>query len=112
MSSFELNAVKGDANRSKHGIDFVQAQQLWTDPMLLKIPAKTEDEPRYLVIGLLDGEHCSTVTTYRGSQYSIDIGSTRTRRRGGTLGKLKSLINWSMMVSTLRLLWTRPRPSA
>jgi uncharacterized DUF497 family protein len=31
--------------------------------MLLEIPAKTDDEPRYLVIGLMDGKHWSAVMT-------------------------------------------------
>ncbi len=34
--------------------------------MLLEIPAKTEDEPRFLVIGLVDDKHWSAVITYRG----------------------------------------------
>ena len=66
MNSFEFDAAKSDANHTKHGIDFVQAQVLWNDPMLLEIPAKTDDEPRYLVIGVIDGKHWSAVITYRG----------------------------------------------
>ncbi len=66
MSSFEFDAAKSVSNRTKHGIDFVGAQGLWNDPMLLEIPAKTDDEPRYLVIGLMDGKHWSAVMTYRG----------------------------------------------
>jgi uncharacterized protein len=65
MYSFEFDPAKSESNRSKHGIDFVEAQGLWGDPMLLEIPAKTEDEPRYLVIGLIDGRHWSAVITYR-----------------------------------------------
>lgn len=34
--------------------------------MLLEILAKTADEPRYLVIGLIDDKHWSAVVTYRG----------------------------------------------
>jgi hypothetical protein len=65
MISFEFDPAKSDSNRTKHGIDFVEAQSLWNDPMLLEIPAKTEDEQRYLVIGLIDGKHWSAVITYR-----------------------------------------------
>ena len=64
---FEYDAAKSQSNRVKHGIDFVEAQALWDDPMLLQIPAKTLDEPRYLVIGQLAGKHWSAVITYRGS---------------------------------------------
>ena len=66
MISFEFDTAKSESNRTKHGIDFVEAQSLWGDPMLLEIPAKTEDEPRYLVVGLIDGKHWSAVITYRG----------------------------------------------
>jgi len=66
MLTFEFDETKSQTNLSKHGINFVDAQLLWNDPRLLEIPAKTEDEPRYLVIGLIDGKHWSAVLTYRG----------------------------------------------
>jgi uncharacterized protein len=66
MHSFEFDPAKSESNRVKHGIDFDAAQSLWSDPMLLEIPAKTDDEPRYLVIGLIDDKHWSAVITYRG----------------------------------------------
>lgn len=66
MRSFEFDIAKSESNRSKLGVDFVEAQTLWNDPMLLEIPAKTDDEPRYLVIGLIGGKHWSAVMTYRG----------------------------------------------
>ena len=71
MSPFEFDTVKSQTNRVKHGIDFVEAQSLWNDPMLLEVPAKTEDETRYLVIGSIDGKHWSAVITYRGSNVRL-----------------------------------------
>lgn len=71
MISFEFDATKGDSNRVKHGIDFVEAQGLWSDPMLLEIPAKTDDEPRYLVIGMIESKHWSAVVTYRGANIRL-----------------------------------------
>ena len=71
MNSFEFDAAKSDSNRAKHGIDFIEAQSLWNDPMLLEIPAKTDDEPRYLVIGQIDGKHWSAVITYRGANVRL-----------------------------------------
>ena len=71
MSPFEFDAAKSESNRAKHGIDFVEAQALWNDPMLLEIPAKTDDEPRYLVIGSIDGKHWSAVMTYRGTNVRV-----------------------------------------
>jgi hypothetical protein len=35
MYLFEFDATKSASNRTKHGIDFVEAQKLWHDPMLL-----------------------------------------------------------------------------
>ena len=71
MNSFEFDAAKSESNRTKHGIDFAEAQSLWNDPMLLEIPAKTEDEPWFLVIGLIDGKHWSAVFTYRGAHIRL-----------------------------------------
>jgi uncharacterized protein len=71
MNVFEFDPIKSDSNRSKHGIDFVDAQALWNDPMLLQIPANTEDEPRFLMIGLIDGRHWSAVITYRGTHIRL-----------------------------------------
>jgi len=71
MNSFEFDATKIAANLTKHGIDFVEAQKLWRDPMLLEIPAKTEDEPRFLVLGRIDGKHWSAVMTYRGTNIRL-----------------------------------------
>ena len=65
MFTFEFDEAKSQANLSKHGINFVDAQRLWNDPRLLEIPAKTADEPRYLMIGLINGKHWSAVITYR-----------------------------------------------
>ena len=67
MINFEFNETKSQANLLKHGINFVDAQDLWSDPSLLEIPAKTEDEPRYLIIGLINKKYWSAVITYRGT---------------------------------------------
>ena len=42
MISFEFDPAKSETNRTKHGIDFVEAQDLWHDPMLLEIPVRTD----------------------------------------------------------------------
>ncbi|MBB3191661.1 BrnT family toxin [Halomonas cerina] len=65
MDAFEFDSRKSEANRHKHGIDFVDAQRLWEDPDLLEVPAKTMDEPRFVVIGKIDGKHWSGIITYR-----------------------------------------------
>lgn len=84
MFSFEFDAAKSKSNLAKHNIDFVEAQLLWNDPELLEIEAKTEDEPRYLVIGLIGGKHWSAVITYRGPHIRL-ISVRRARTEEVTL---------------------------
>ena len=64
--NFEFDPEKSDKNKKKHGIDFIEAQALWNDPDLLEIPARTVDEPRFLVIGKIVRTYWSSVITYRG----------------------------------------------
>ena len=63
--SVEFDPKKSDANKDKHGIDFIEAQELWNDPDLLEIPAKTTDEPRFLVIVKIGEIHWAGIITYR-----------------------------------------------
>lgn len=79
MASFEFDPNKSAGNAVKHGIDFVQAQQLWLDPRRIEIPARTEDEPRWLVIGRIGREHWSAVITRRDERLRI-ISARRSRR--------------------------------
>ncbi len=79
MITFEFDDSKSQANLSKHGINFNDAQALWNDPSLLEIPAKTEDEPRYLIIGLIDQKCWSAVITYRDKNIRlISVRRSRT----------------------------------
>jgi uncharacterized DUF497 family protein len=71
MIAFEFDEIKSQANLVKHGISFDYAQALWDDPRLLEIPAKTGNEPRYLVVGLIDQKCWSAVITYRGKNIRI-----------------------------------------
>jgi len=71
MFSYEFDGRKSKANRTKHGIDFIDAQLLWLDPNLLEIAAKTEDEPRFMVVGRIERKHWSAVVTYRNQNIRI-----------------------------------------
>ena len=80
MSDFEFDADKSQANLEKHGIDFLDAQALWKDPDLLEIRAKSDDEPRFLAIGLIGPKHWSAVVTYRnGTIRLISVRHSRAR---------------------------------
>ena len=79
MIVFEFDECKSQTNLSKHGIGFEAAQALWDDPRLLEIPAKTADEPRYLLIGLIEQKHWSAVVTYRENRIRL-ISVRRSRK--------------------------------
>jgi len=68
---FEFNPHKSGTNQEKHGIDFTEAQRLWQDAMRVEVPARTVDEPRWLVIGRIDGKHWSAVMTHREQRTRI-----------------------------------------
>jgi uncharacterized DUF497 family protein len=76
---FEFDLQKSRSNGQKHGIDFEKAQLLWADPDRIQIPARTEDEPRFMVIGKIEGKHWSAILTYRDD--NIRIISVRRSRK-------------------------------
>jgi uncharacterized protein len=78
MWSFEFDSDKSQANLLKHGIDFAHAQQLWEDPCLVEIQARSEGEPRWLVVAQLGGKVWSAVITIRNG--CIRIISVRRAR--------------------------------
>ena len=79
MIEFEFDEEKSQSNLRKHGIDFLTAQSLWDDPDFVEIKAKSDDEPRFLVIGLLDETCWSAVTTMRHGKIRI-ISVRRSRK--------------------------------
>lgn len=78
--NFEYDSDKSAANKVKHGIDFAEARVLWSDPWLLEAPARTDDEPRFLVVGRLGDRHWSAVCVRRGVNIRI-ISVRRARKR-------------------------------
>jgi uncharacterized DUF497 family protein len=68
---FEWDDDKSAVNHAKHGIAFDAARALWDDERLLQVPARTADEARFLVIGLIDGRHWAAVWTPRGEKIRL-----------------------------------------
>jgi len=68
---FEYDPEKSAENKRKHGVDFEEAQALWSDCALLEIPARVSDEPRWVVIGRLAEKHWSAVITRRNDNVRI-----------------------------------------
>jgi uncharacterized protein len=79
MRHFEYDDTKSNLNLEKHGIDFAMAQELWNDPDLIEVQARSENEPRFLIVAQLANKHWSAVITYRGN--TIRIISVRRSRK-------------------------------
>ena len=71
MNLFDFDAAKSESSNAKHGGDFVEAQSLWNEPMLLERPAKTDDDLRFLVIGRIDENHWSATIIHRSSHIRL-----------------------------------------
>lgn len=71
MPEFEFDDEKSQLNKRKHGIDFVEAQALWLDQRRAEVPARTADEPRFLVVARWDHRHWTAVITYRKEKVRI-----------------------------------------
>ena len=68
---FEFDSHKSEENKKRHGIDFVEAQMLWDDPDRIEVPARTIDEPRFIVIAEIAGKYWSGIITFRGEKIRI-----------------------------------------
>ena len=60
---FEWDPEKAAANVKKHGVEFAEAMTIFGDPLELTIadPDHSEDEPRFLSIGLSAGSRLLVV---------------------------------------------------
>jgi uncharacterized DUF497 family protein len=82
--NFEFDPIKSQFNKTKHGIDFTEAQEIWEDENLILIRARCTDELRYLVIGKLNNKHWSAIITHRRNKIRI-ISVRRSRQSEVTL---------------------------
>ena len=69
--AFEYDAEKSAVNKRKHGIDFEEAQALWSDVELVEIPARVTGEPRWVLIAMMGSTHWSAVITRRGDNIRL-----------------------------------------
>ena len=76
---FEFNENKSKANKQKYEIDFIEAQKLWDDPDRVEIPTKHLDEPRFVLIGMIENKNWSAIFTYRNK--NIRLISVRRSRK-------------------------------
>ena len=78
---FEFDKNKSIINKSKHNIDFLEAQKLWNDPYSFEIPSpQSEGEERFLVLGQIHSKHYTAIITYR-EKYIRIISVRRSREK-------------------------------
>lgn len=67
---FEFDPRKSQSNKTKHGVDFIEAQTLWKSKHVL-LHAKEALQKRYMVIGTIGNQYWSAIITYRGARIRI-----------------------------------------
>jgi uncharacterized DUF497 family protein len=68
---FVYDEQKSIRNEEKHGINFIQAQNIWKDPDCVMIPARTIGESRFLLIGKYNSKVWSAIFTLRDKKIRI-----------------------------------------
>jgi uncharacterized protein len=76
---FEFDEHKSSSNKDKHGIDFIEAQELWNDENGAIFDAKSEDENRYALVSRLNDKVWVTIFTMRGEKVRL-ISVRRARK--------------------------------
>lgn len=75
---FIYDNKKSISNKTKHGISFEEAKELWSGPYV-ELEARTIDEPRFMIIGKIHGKCYSWIYTIRDE--SIRLISARRSRK-------------------------------
>ena len=77
--AFEFDPDKSAANKEKHGLDFVEAQSVWSDDNAINITSRETPELRFMAIGLIGAVFWSVVWTERDGRMRI-IPARRSRK--------------------------------
>lgn len=77
---FEFDPQKSELNKTKHGIDFEEAQELWRDDRAKESLLDSSTETRFMLVGTIGSKHWSAIYTYRNGQ--VRIISVRRSRQG------------------------------
>jgi len=82
---FEWDEDKRRLNLSKHGLDFLDAQELFSGPMLVRPDHRHEyGEPRFIGYGTIQGRVVAVAFTTRGKKIriiSLRKGNSREQER-------------------------------
>ena len=71
VMEYEFDEAKSAANKAKHGLDFSEAQNLWRDADAVEIPARSDAEPRKMLIARIEGKIWSAIFTERENKIRI-----------------------------------------
>ena len=61
---FDFDPQKSASNKTKHGLDFTEAQVLWTGA-ILAASAAFRGEQRSMITGKILGKHWTAIVTHR-----------------------------------------------
>lgn len=75
---FEFDPAKSVSNKDKHGIHFIEAQELWLDAKRLIVPAKYVGEQGFAMIAARHGRLWLAIYVLRGESIRL-ISVRRTR---------------------------------
>ena len=71
VMEFEFDPRKSKNNKERHGIDFEEAQTIWDDPDRIILPARTEDELRFAILGMIRNKVWIGIYTLRDKRVRI-----------------------------------------
>ena len=77
---FEWDEEKRALNLDKHGIDFIDAKELWSGAVLEAVSPQTQhNEERIVAIGKIEGRCIAVIYTWRGDNRRL-ISARKARR--------------------------------
>ncbi len=65
---FEFDTAKSASNLDKHGIDFEEAQKIWSNDNWLELCLPSIEEQRFMVVGMIGDRHWTAIVTYRAGR--------------------------------------------
>lgn len=77
---FEYDPNKSAINKAKHGISFIEAQEIWNGIFVTVSLGNKHGEERQAVLGLIGERHWTAIVTHRGKNIRI-ISVRRSRTK-------------------------------
>ena len=87
---FEFDHSKSDTNEDKHGIDFIDAQNLWDDESRLEVELDHKGEQRFLLIAHSSAGLWSAIFVKRGNRVRIISVRLATRSEASVYDRCKN----------------------